>query len=114
MPSWLNPRYATAHDTKIIHINRGRTVRIEHGWKWPQNSLYKITKVIGKARAPIILSIPAERPQIIPLFGVGTGWCGYRSVYRIHNALLLDDGDDNAVPGSVRWIITNHLLLGFF
>lgn len=29
----------------VMHINRGRTVRIEHGWKWPQTSLYKITKV---------------------------------------------------------------------
>ncbi|KAH7671570.1 hypothetical protein AAVH_42630, partial [Aphelenchoides avenae] len=69
-------------------------------------------QVIGEARGRIILSIAAERPLLArALFDSGTGWSGYRGVYRIHNALLFDDGDD-AAPGCVRWIITNYLLLG--
>lgn len=99
----------------VAYTDRSRTVTISRGWRWPQIAFHKIAKAIGEARGPIILSIAAERPLLArALFDSGTGWSGYRGVYRIHNALIFDDGDDNAMPGCVRWIITNYLLLGFF
>lgn len=68
--------------------------------------------MVGEARGRVTVEILGDRLHLGN--NTGNGWGGrFRGIYRVYDALLIDDGDD-ASSGCVRWIITNFVYLGFF